>query len=87
MKSLEKIVDEHIGKLELRGSQVWMCYEAVPWGLKWRPVVDLAPLINMVREGLVSGEVDSGRGRSGHVRVEWDGGDTAEFLCSLCCYL
>lgn len=47
-----KVVNETIGKLELRGTQVWLCYESVPWGLKWRPIIDLEPLVKMVREGL-----------------------------------
>lgn len=47
-----KVVNETVGKLELRGSEVWMCYESVPWGLKWRPIADFGPLVRMVREGL-----------------------------------
>ena len=49
---IRKAIDEHIGKLELRGTQVWMAYEAIPWGLKWRPIIDLEPLVRMVRDGV-----------------------------------
>jgi hypothetical protein len=52
MNETRKVIEEHIGKLELRGTQVWICYESVPWGLKWRPVIELEPLIRMLREGL-----------------------------------
>lgn len=47
-----RVIEEHVGKLELRGCVVWMAYESVPWGLKWRPVVDLSTLVKMMREGL-----------------------------------
>ena len=49
-----KVVDAHIGKIELRGTQVWICYEAIPWGLRWRPIIELEPLVKMMREGLAS---------------------------------
>ena len=51
-KESRDVVNQHIGKLELRGEQVWLCYESVPWGLKWRPIIDLTPLVRMMREGL-----------------------------------
>jgi len=47
-----KVIDEHIGKLEIRGTKVWIAYEAIPWGLKWKPIIDLEPLVKMVRDGL-----------------------------------
>ena len=49
-----KVIEETVGKLELRGTQVWLCYESVPWGLKWRPIADFEPLVKMVREGLAA---------------------------------
>ena len=59
-KETRQVVEDHIGKLELRGTQVWMCYESVPWGLKWRPVIELEPLVSMVREGLAKKEAANG---------------------------
>jgi hypothetical protein len=49
-----KVIEECIGKLELRGTQVWICYESVPWGLKWRPIIELEPLVRMLREGIAA---------------------------------
>lgn len=52
MDETRKVIEENIGTLELRGTQLWICYESLSWGSKWRLIADFAPLVGMMREGL-----------------------------------
>jgi len=63
-----EIIKKHLGKLEFRGEEVWMCCGGIDSGLTWRPVLTADQLwqaIDAANGGLITQGDSSSKRKDG----------------------